>query len=104
MKLIHKLILSYLAIALLGGATVYFATVSYRQIDQTFIRVATDDVPTIEALGEVRLAGLRIVASTSEFGFIRAEAYYVHDRNQAINEEDQIKDGVKRYQESLENY
>jgi two-component system sensor histidine kinase/response regulator len=103
-KLIHKLIFSYLAIALLSGATVYFATVSNRQIDQTFVRVATENVPTIEALGEVRVSGLRIVSSTSEYGFIRAEAYYVHDSNQASDEEDQINDGVKLYHESLERY
>ena len=104
MKLIHKLIFSYLAIALLSGATVYFATVSYRQIDQTFVRVATENVPTIEALRDVRLSGLTIVSSTSEYGFIRAEAYYVYDHHQASDEEVQIKEGVKLYQESLERY
>lgn len=103
-KLIHKLIFSYLAIALLGGVTVYFATVSYRQIDQTFIRVATENVPTMETLRDVRLAGVMIVASTSEFGFIRAEAYYLNDHSQANDEEDQIAEGVKHYQESLEHY
>jgi signal transduction histidine kinase/AmiR/NasT family two-component response regulator len=104
MKLIYKLISGYVLIALLSGATFYFANRSYGRIHQTFDNIAGDIFPMTETLAQVRLAGLRIVASTSEFGFIKAEAAESGDDDQEKNEENLLASGVQDYGEALERY
>lgn len=73
MKIRYKLLLGYVLIACLMaliGTIALRATARTQDVFQTF---ETDIIPTIETLGELRTAVLRMVASTSEFSLIMEE-------------------------------
>lgn len=80
MKIRHKLTLGYALIVFFVGLVGYISLNSVNTFNTLFLRLAHDRVPTIEALGELKFAGLRIVSSTIEFGFIKAELPGGQDR------------------------
>jgi PAS domain S-box-containing protein len=105
MRIGYKLISGYVLIAALSGVTMYLANRSYHQIDRTFDALSSDSIPEIEALEELKIAALRIVASTSEHALIEAESKGDdHDSTQATTERDLISSGVENYNNALVKY
>ncbi len=106
MRIGYKLISGYVLIAALSGVTMYLANRSYQQIDRTFDRLSADTIPEIEALEELKLAGLRIIASTSEHALIEAESKGDDhpDSTQATTERDLISSGVENYNNAFARY
>lgn len=74
MKFSYKLVLSFLVVASLTSLTTFFTLQSYQAIDESFHRLIEDPTKKLEALNDLRIAGVRIVATTSEFAFIEAES------------------------------
>jgi diguanylate cyclase (GGDEF)-like protein/PAS domain S-box-containing protein len=104
MKISHKLISGYLLVALLGSLTLYFTLHSFRKINDEFEVLMRDPVPTIKALENLKYAGVRIVSSTSEYGFIRSETAKTGENSMADGEEELITSGHRNYEESLRSY
>lgn len=97
--------MGYVLIAALSGVTMYLANGSYYKTDRTFDDLSSEIVPEIEALEELKLAALRIIASTSEHALIEAESTGSnHDSAQATTELDLISSGVENYNNALIKY
>jgi PAS domain S-box-containing protein len=105
MRIGYKLVLGYVLIAALSGVTMYLANRSYHKIDLTFDDLSADTVPEIEALEELKLAALRIIASTSEYALIQAESSHTGKPSaQTETERDLISSGVENYNHALAKY
>lgn len=96
MHLRTKLIFGYLIVALGSFVATYFDHSTTKNIDHSFQSVAQETVPTIEALAEIKFAALRVVSSTSEYGFLNAE------RSVALRSGSPIVDADAEGQELLE--
>lgn len=105
MRIGYKLLLGYVLIAALGGVTMYLANRSYYKIEGTFDEMSSDSIPEIEALEELKLAALRIVASTSEYALIEAESTHTGNGSaQAETERNLITSGVENYNRAIARY
>ena len=105
MNIRHKLIGGYLIVSLLvmvvGGIGVQVT----RIIDKEYAELEKEIVPLLEILEHLRFYGLRVVSSTSEYGFIKAEKIASRNSGQAPiesiklgeEEEELINKGIKLY-------
>jgi hypothetical protein len=73
MRLRYKRILGYLLVTLLVGVVTYVAVRIPTATRTTSTIIDTETMPTLEALAQLRFAGLRIVASTNELALVTAE-------------------------------
>jgi PAS domain S-box-containing protein len=101
MKLIHKLILGYLIIAVLGLFGTFMALRGFRGISDKFDALNTETLPDIEALSHLKSSGLQIVSSTNEFIVLTTEGGEKVDQN---NEEESIRAAKKEYFKNLAEY
>lgn len=72
-------------------------------------KIAYQTVPVIEALDDIKSGTLRVVASTSEYGFIQAEKMHIaegdfEDDHAEEEEEGLIEEGSGTLSEALERY
>lgn len=104
MKISHKLIICFMAIALLSAFPLYYTLAAYEDINLGFTRLMSDPVPNVKALEELRFAGVRIVSSASEFGFIQNELKGSEEHEGADEEETLIKSGYARFDKALARY
>lgn len=105
MRIGYKLLLGYVLIAALGGVTMYLADGSYYKIEGAFHEMSSDNIPEIEALEELKLAALRIVASTSEYALITAETNHTGNGSaQAETERNLITSGAENYNRAVAKY
>ncbi len=74
MKLINKLTLGHLIVGLFVIVVALVGMETINNIDFTFNEISEQTLPVIEALEDVRAAGLKIGGSTSEFAYLRAES------------------------------
>lgn len=72
MKIGTKLTLGYLLFSLFAGGVGYLGFKLAQNVDIHFRAMAEQTIPTIEALNDLKLVGLRIVYSTDEFIFMSA--------------------------------
>lgn len=79
MRLIHKLLLGYAAVALLAGVAQLISIRAYRNIEREFTQVTVSAVPDLRALEAIKSSSLRIVASTTEFSLM-------HDASKSLAE------------------
>jgi PAS domain S-box-containing protein len=103
MKLIHKLILGYSIIALLGLFGTFMALQGFRGIGDKFNALNNDTLPDIEALNHLKSSSLRIVASTHAFILLKAEGGEKVDE-QTVEEEAQIRAAEGEYFQNLALY
>lgn len=107
MSISQKLISGYLISALLIGIIAYIGITTTRNINDSFHEVSERTIPSIEALEGVRFAGLRIVSSTSEFGFIRAEnevAGLIGEKEEAAEPNEVAESGIAQYNKAFDRY
>lgn len=106
MKIGQRLIAGYLAVAFLVAAIGYLGIIMTSTAKEGFGMVTNHTIPKIKALEVLKFAGLRIVSSTSEFGFIRAEKEVTGQKiAQTEKEEEQlIEQGIKLYSDTLKEY
>ncbi len=74
MKMTRKIAAGYLILAAIIIAGGYFNAISLRSADEGFHRVSEKSWPRIEALEKMKSACLRIVSSTTEYGFLMSES------------------------------
>jgi hypothetical protein len=103
MKLIHKLILGYSMIAVLGLCGTFMALQGFRGIGDKFDALNNDTVPDIEALNHLKSSSLQIVASTHAFIGLEGEGGEKID-DQTGGEETQIRAAEEEYHENLALY
>ncbi|MFQ5354397.1 MAG: EAL domain-containing protein, partial [Thermodesulfobacteriota bacterium] len=110
MSITKKLLLGLIAVAMIIGLMAYVVVDVSRDSHRSFERIARETLPLMEALADVKVAGLRIVASTSEYGFIKAEQGAAAIKNtveaalpeKAIDaEEELIAEGINEYESAL---
>lgn len=101
MKIGAKLIFGFLAVALLIVIVGYIGVNSSSNVQREFNKVSEQTLPAFRAVEDLRLAGLRIVASTSEFGFISAEKQGAAG---LAEEKELIKEGKESFDNAFKQY
>lgn len=108
MNISTKLTAAFAFVALLVAGVAYTAINNTKNIDHQYIALADETIPVIQSLEELRFAGLSIVSSVSEFGFIRAEkaaaGLLTAGEEGEEEEEDLIRSGVASYETALAQY
>lgn len=74
MKMTRKIAVGYLILAAVIIAGGYFNAISLRSADEGFHSISEKSWPQIEALEKIKSATLRIVSSTTEYGFLMSES------------------------------
>jgi len=106
MKIHQKLIIGYLIVTLVVGVIVYLGILTPRLAKEGYNEAAHHTIPVINALSNLRSAGLRIVSSTVEFSFLRTKKQ-VSDKNLELSEkgvERLIDQKITLYNEALKQY
>jgi PAS domain S-box-containing protein len=109
MKLINKLTLGHLIVGLFVIAAALVGMGTINNIDFTFNEISEQTLPVIEALEDVRAAGLKIGSSTSEFVFLRAEGksdltgLYIEKEN-IILARQRYDSAIARYEELVNKF
>ncbi len=67
MKLGARILLGYATVAVAAAAMTYWSFAATRTARRSATIVTRDTVPSLEALGDLRCGGLRVVASVTEF-------------------------------------
>lgn len=109
MKISHKLISSFLLVASVASLSIFLTVRAYREIDAEYSRLMADPIPTIAALNGLKQSGIRIISSTSEYGFIRATADQTDDSAPGETGEDDeeqqlIEQGRQGFETALAEY
>jgi signal transduction histidine kinase/DNA-binding response OmpR family regulator len=100
MKLIYKLILGYLIVAIFGLAATFVSLRSFNSIEGKFNALNNQTLSEIRALEHLKNSGLRIVASTNGYVFLKAEGG--RTAQGSAKEEQAVRDaGVEEYFENL---
>src|SRR5580765_7091908 len=103
MKLIHKLIIGYLVISLVGLFATYSVLRSFQSLEHSFDALKEHSVPSIQALEEAKNAGLRIVSSTNEIIALRSDEK-TDSRERIQSEKLQIQEGADSYNRAVVKY
>ena len=109
MKLINKLTLGHLIVGMFVIAVALVGMGTINNIDFTFNEISEQTLPVIEALEDVRAAGLKIGSSTSEFVFLRAEGksdltgLYIEKEN-IILARQRYDSAIARYEELVNKF
>jgi len=72
-KILFKLLIPFFLVSLLVSVVAYFALDAERSVGTAYIGVGEETIPVIEALDDMRFAGMRIVTSTHEYYSILSE-------------------------------
>jgi signal transduction histidine kinase len=102
-KIGRKLFLWFGTAAILPVLVAYFAIRVTNTSDNRFEELSKETIPTIRALEDLRFGGLRIVSSTAEFAWVRAESK-AGERGGAGEEERLIESGRESYKDALKRY
>jgi two-component system sensor histidine kinase/response regulator len=103
MKLIHKLIIGYLIISLLGVFATYSVLRSFQTLEHGFDALKEHSVPSIQALEEAKNAGLRIISSTNEIIALRSDEK-TDSKERIQSEKLQIQEGADSYSRAVATY
>jgi len=102
MKIIYKLSIGFIIISLLTAVVAFFGIHATNSVSDEYNIVRDETIPVIEALGDLKFAGLRIVASTHELSLIPGNSteYEVLENNEI----EHINIGVQKYNDSFARY
>jgi PAS domain S-box-containing protein len=99
-----RLILGFLIPIFLIVLEGFMAVSSNQEIQKQFIEVTEETMPTIQALTEMKVAGLHIVSSTNEFAFLITLSIYP-DANEVQDKETELREyGILAYEQAFEDY
>ncbi|NQZ08814.1 MAG: HAMP domain-containing protein [Algicola sp.] len=119
MKIRSKLLTAYLLVAVSSVMVGFVGSMTTPQVKLAFDRLTTQSIPIIVAIDDIRFAGMLLVSSTSEYGFITAENAaasldkQADDAQQEDGEEEEqqaiaagvlLNDAIKRYQGFVLNF
>ena len=109
MTIRQKLILAFMSVAFFVGIVGFVGVDVSNKTHTSFKQISQETIPLIAALNDLNVAGLRIVSSTSEYGFITAEkkaAGMNNTENQIASEEEKeeerlIESGRSQYDDAI---
>lgn len=104
MKIRSKLLIGYVLLAVLTAVVGYFGTHIVTSVDDEFRRQTEDEMPLNQALQELKYAGLRIVSSTTEYGFLLSNTESAKVAEELAEEQELIANGIRTYHQSLHQY
>ncbi len=104
MRIRGKLITGYFMVALLTAVVGFFGIKVTKIVNDEFVRFSEDEMPLNQALQELKYAGLRIVSSTMEYGFLGLKARNRGVDGQQRNEKKLLAKGVRSYENALVRY
>ncbi len=103
MKLRHKIIIGYLVIAALSVIIGQTGISKVTSIQDDYLQVSHETVPVLKVLHELKLAGMTIMASTSEYLFILSEVAHANDeRNETGNQKNRQRENQAARHEMTE--
>lgn len=73
MKIVQKLTFGYLTLVLIMAVVAYYGVNVFNRADAEFDKIADQTIPIIGKLQEIKVHGMRVMVSTSEFCFVQAE-------------------------------
>jgi signal transduction histidine kinase/CheY-like chemotaxis protein len=106
-KLGARILLGYATVAVAAAAMSYWSFAATRTARRTATTVTRENLPCLEALGDLRFGGLRMVASVTEFGLLRAQARLgglAPDSDQEDEERRLIGEGCEEMERALAQY
>jgi len=106
-KLGARILLGYATVAVAATAMSYWSFAATRTARRTATTVTRENVPCLEALGDLRFGGLRVVASVTEFSLLRAQARLggiAPDADQEDDERRLIGEGCEEMERALARY
>jgi len=112
MKIRKSLLLSHIVVAALGAFAAGIGLWALINLDNHFLKVTDETIPIMEAIEDLKVSGLRIVSSTSEFITISAEKRLAGEAladeeaaeaKEAI-EEKLVRQGAQGYKEAIQRY
>jgi signal transduction histidine kinase/CheY-like chemotaxis protein/methyl-accepting chemotaxis protein len=108
MKIKLKLILGYLSIATLTSVVGLVGYNSVEVINQDFQIISEQTLPTTSALKDLKIAALRIIASTSEYLILSTRTKSLPQtkeiKTSLIKEEELCRGGILAYNEAFKRY
>lgn len=106
MKMTRKIAVGYLILAAVIIAGGYFNVISLRSADEGFHSISEKSWPQIEALEKIKSATLRIVSSTTEYGFLMSESRLsgIDAKEELEKEIELIQSGEVDLKDSLKVY
>lgn len=72
-KIRNKLLFGFIFVSLLVGIVSYVSINNVRDIRHSYDNISTNTLPLIKYLGEMKFESLRLVSSSSEYGYIQTE-------------------------------
>jgi len=105
MSIRAKLLILVATMTLLAVAIGVVGLITSDRIRRSFEQTVTASVPRLEAMRALKFSGLRIISSTTEYGFVKAEMDHVvsHDAPDQLQEEERlIAEGLRGYDDALE--
>jgi|GEM_PF-3470117 len=73
-RILYKLILGFVSVSLFVGVVSYISLTTIADISRAYNLIAETSMPLIQLVEQMKVACLRLVSSTSEYGFIVAES------------------------------
>ncbi|GAB7025243.1 sensor histidine kinase [Geotalea toluenoxydans] len=104
MKIRGKLLTGYFLVALLTAVVGWFGMRIVNTVSEEFKRQAEDEIPLGRSLQELKYAGLRIVSSTVEYGFLWQQGDRELFQGELAEEKKLIAEGVSSYYKALGRY
>lgn len=105
MKIAGKIISGYIIISIvLIVSALLLGTSIIKSLEGNFLRVTEENVPILEAIDDLRLAGLRIVSSINESAFLSTLEVSA-ESDEALNaENDSLEEGIELYENAMVRY
>ena len=104
MNIKNKMIGSYVCIALLSLAIVFFSVKLMHTTEDRYVRLTNETIPMIESIQELRFATLRLVAATTEAAFIDRVSVFIDTDETLPSEKVLTQLAIKKYDSALANY
>ncbi len=109
MKIQGKLNTGYLILAIMISAVAYVVIDTSRETRSSFELISGHTIPALDALQNMKVASLRVVASVNEYGLIISEREaarieHVTPAQPSENEEDLINQGYENFNRALQVY
>lgn len=104
MRIRGKLITGYFMVALLTAVVGFFGINVTKIVNDEFVRFSEDEMPLNQALQELKFAGLRIVTSTMEYGFLSRQGKEGRSDDEQKEEKRILAAGIRSYDNSFIRY
>lgn len=103
-KILYKLIVGFIFVSFFVGVVSYISLTTISDISVGYNLISETSMPLIQQLEGMKFSCLRLVSSTTEFGFIRAESNNKPDSFSIAHENQLIEGACKSCHSSFKQY